>query len=193
MAPNRPLGVRAATTAEGTRGRDRREAGAVYTSMRKVDHVRRCSRSKSRTSHACAEIGTGSELAKGVLPAIGWPRWWQPSLPNERTDLAHFINNLARPARGEIWWLPTKVGSRDGKAILEPKPWLVVHGNQWATDVRWAEILVVRITSDTTKYRPTQVPLGPGESFGGVALCETLTTASRWRLSAMDRLSPPLP
>ena len=41
----------------------------------------------------------------------------------------------------------------------------------------------VRITSDTTKDRPTQVPLGPGESFGGVALCETLTTGPRWRFT----------
>jgi mRNA interferase MazF len=97
--------------------------------------------------------------------------------------LSHFINNLARPARGEIWWLPTRVGTKDGKGILEPKPWLVVHGNQWATDVRWAEILVVRVTSNTTKDRPTQVPLGPVESFNGVVLCETLTTAPRWRFT----------
>lgn len=95
--------------------------------------------------------------------------------------MARFIGNIPRPSRGEIWWLPTKVGVGDGKPVLERKPWLVVHGNQWAQDVRWLEILVVRVTSDVTKARPTQIPLGPSESFQGVVLCETLTAAPRWR------------
>jgi mRNA-degrading endonuclease toxin of MazEF toxin-antitoxin module len=97
--------------------------------------------------------------------------------------LAHFIDNLARPARGEVWWLGTKVGVRDGKNVLEPRPWLVVHGNQWARDVRWPEILVVRITSDVTRDRPTQIRLTGGEAFGGAVLCETLTAAPRWRFT----------
>ncbi|MGH9043076.1 MAG: type II toxin-antitoxin system PemK/MazF family toxin [Acidimicrobiia bacterium] len=95
--------------------------------------------------------------------------------------MARFIGNISRPSRGEIWWLPTKVAVADGKPVLERKPWLVVHGNQWAQDVRWLEILVVRVTSDVTKVRPTQIPLSRTEPFQGVVLCETLTAAPRWR------------
>jgi mRNA-degrading endonuclease toxin of MazEF toxin-antitoxin module len=95
--------------------------------------------------------------------------------------VARFVRNIPRPSRSEIWWLPTKVAVADGKPVFERKPWLVVHGNQWAQDVRWLEILVVRVTSDVTKVRPTQIPLSRTEPFQGVVLCETLTAAPRWR------------
>jgi len=95
--------------------------------------------------------------------------------------VTRFVGNIPRPSRGEIWWLPTKVAVADGKPVMERKPWLVVHGNQWAQDVRWLEILVVRVTSDVTKERLTQIPLSQIEPFRGVVLCETLTAAPRWR------------
>lgn len=98
--------------------------------------------------------------------------------------MARFIGNLAAPSRKEIWWVKTPVAVKDGKAVFERKPWLVIQDNRRAEDVRWPQVLAVRVTSDTTKDRDSQVTLGPREGFSGAVLCESLTSLPRWRFLA---------
>lgn len=95
--------------------------------------------------------------------------------------MARFINNLAVPSRQEVWWVKTPVGIEGGKPVFERKPWTVIQDNRRAEDVRWPQVLAIRVTSDTTKDRPSQVRLTDFDRLSGVVLCETLTAVPRWR------------
>lgn len=71
-----------------------------------------------------------------------------------------------------------------GKALYDRKLWVVVQDKGRAEDVRWPQLLAVRISSNIANPRPSHVILEPGSGFQGAVLAETLTGVPRWRFVA---------